>query len=274
MTVGIYIIKNIVNNKCYIGQSQNIETRIREHKYLLRNNKYGNLKIQNAWNKYGEDNFVFEVIEECSIDELDEKEIFYIQEYDSHANGYNNTDGGGGVRGWKHSDEFKQKMSLSNKLNPRHPSPEQIARLVEYNKTRDYHHSEETRAKMSKAHQGLKATEEAKSNMVKAQKKVWENNDERRKQNSERWVANNPWTLMSEEKKTETIEKIRQQNKGKKRSAETCVNIGNIHRGSKYMTDGKTNKRVKECDFQKYLDMGFVFGRTKYWCKNKKIEEN
>ena len=46
MTIGIYVIKNIVNNKCYIGQSQNIETRIREHKYLLRNNKYGNLKIQ------------------------------------------------------------------------------------------------------------------------------------------------------------------------------------------------------------------------------------
>ena len=229
MTVGIYIIKNIVNNKCYIGQSQNIETRIREHKYLLRNNKYGNLKIQNAWNKYGEDNFVFEVIEECSIDELDEKEIFYIQEYDSHVNGYNNTDGGGGIRGWKHSEEFKKKMSLSNKLNPRRPSPAQIARLIEYNKTRDYHHSEETRAKMSKAHQGLKATDEAKANMSKAQKKAWSNNEERRKAQSEEWKVNNPMHNMTAEQKAELSRKLSEANKGKKYGAETCAKIGNIN---------------------------------------------
>ncbi|MGN1124939.1 MAG: GIY-YIG nuclease family protein [Candidatus Gastranaerophilaceae bacterium] len=267
MTIGIYIIRNVVNNKCYIGQSQNIETRIREHKYLLRNNKYGNLKIQNAWNKYGEDNFVFEVIEECMIDELDELEIFYIKKYDSHYNGYNNTDGGGGVRGWKHNEEFKQKMSLSNKINPRRPTPEQIERLIHYNKTRDYHHSDETKAKMSEAHRGLTASDEAKRNMSVAQKKCWENADERRKAQSERFKTDNPYTKLSDEKKAEIARKSREANLGKKRSAEACANIGNIHRGSKYMTDGKVNKRVKEADIQKYLDMGFTFGRTKYWCK-------
>ena len=73
MVVGIYKITNKVNGKCYIGQSQDIATRFREHRYLLRQNKYGNNKIQNAWNKYGEENFTFEIIEECVIDELDER---------------------------------------------------------------------------------------------------------------------------------------------------------------------------------------------------------
>ena len=267
MVVGIYKITNKVNGKCYIGQSQDIATRFREHKYLLRRNKYGNRKIQNAWNKYGEGNFTFEVIEECTVDELDEKEMKYIKEYDSHYNGYNNTDGGGGIRGWKHSEEFKEKMSLSNKVNPRIPTPEQIERLIEYNKTREYHHSEETKQKMRMSHKGLKATEETKENMSVAQKKVWENNEERREANRKRFKESNPMKFMTDEQKKQLIEKVRKANLGKKRSAETCRNIGNIHRGSRYMTDGKINKRVREEEFQDYLDNGFRFGRTKYWLK-------
>ena len=274
MTIGIYKITNRVNGKCYIGQSQDIATRFREHRYLLRQNKYGNRKIQNAWNKYGEENFTFEIIEECMIEELDEKEIKYIREYDSHHNGYNNTNGGDGVRGWKHNDEFKKKMSLSNKINPRIPTQEQIERLIEYNKTRDYHHSEETKQKMRAAHKGLKATKKAKENMSKAQKEVWKDDQKRREANSRRFRENNPMKLMTEEQKRQVIEKVRQANLGKKRSAETCQNIGNIHRGSKYMTDGKINKRVKEEDFQVYLDQGFYFGRTKYWSKKFKENDN
>ena len=269
MVVGIYKITNKVNGKCYIGQSQDIATRFREHRYLLRQNKYSNKKIQNAWNKYGEENFTFEIIEECMLDELDEKEMKYIKEYDSHYNGYNNTDGGGGIRGWKHSEEFKEKMSLSNKVNPRIPTPEQIERLIEYNKTREYHHSEETKKKMKMSHKGLKATEEAKKNMSVAQKKVWENNEERREANRKRFKENNPMNFMTDEQKKQVIEKVRRSNLGKKRSAEACQKIGNIHRGSKYMTDGKVNKRIKEEEFQVYLDKGFRFGRTKYWLKEK-----
>ena len=269
MTVGIYKITNRVNGKCYIGQSQDIATRFREHRYLLRQNKYGNRKIQNAWNKYGEENFIFEILEECMIEELDEKEIKYIKEYDSHCNGYNNTDGGDGVRGWKHSDEFKKKMSLSNQLNPRIPSQEQIERLIEYNKTRDYHHSEETKKKIGNAHRGLKASKKAKENMSIAQKKAWKNDTNRREASSKRLRENNPVNTMTEEKKKQVAEKIKRANTGKKRSAETCKRIGDLNRNSKYMTNGKVNKRVKEKDFQLYLDKGFHFGRTKYWLKEK-----
>lgn len=101
--IGIYKITNQVNGKVYIGQSVNIKQRWAEHKANLRNNKHENSYLQNAWNKYGEANFIFEVIEKCSKDELDDKEIFWISEYNSckdfiNANGYNLTIGGGGTR--------------------------------------------------------------------------------------------------------------------------------------------------------------------------------
>ena len=58
MVVGIYCIRNKINNKYYIGQSIDIKNRWKEHKYNLRHNKHVNNKLQNAWNKYGEKNKV------------------------------------------------------------------------------------------------------------------------------------------------------------------------------------------------------------------------
>ena len=51
------------------------------HRSLLRNNKHFNQYLQNAWNKYGEKNFEFVVIEDCTISDLDDKERYYIQFY-------------------------------------------------------------------------------------------------------------------------------------------------------------------------------------------------
>lgn len=59
---GIYKITNIINNKIYIGSSTDIKKRWHGHKYDLRKNKHCNTHLQNAWNKYGEDNFKFEII--------------------------------------------------------------------------------------------------------------------------------------------------------------------------------------------------------------------
>ena len=91
---GIYDIYNIKSDKHYIGQSIDIRKRFYQHKYLLRNNKCKNLKFQNAWNKYGEESFEFQIIEECRQEKLDEREIFFTKKYDSFLNGYNKTDGG------------------------------------------------------------------------------------------------------------------------------------------------------------------------------------
>jgi group I intron endonuclease len=76
--IGIYRIKNLINGKCYYGSSKNVENRWRMHKRELINRKHINKILQNAWDKYGEENFVFEFIEECSENQLFEIEQKYL----------------------------------------------------------------------------------------------------------------------------------------------------------------------------------------------------
>lgn len=89
--VGIYKITNLINNKMYIGQSTNIQERWEEHKFYSSKEQTA---IQQAFKKYGISNFSFEVIEECPKEKLDEREIYWIQFYDTYNNGYNLTKGG------------------------------------------------------------------------------------------------------------------------------------------------------------------------------------
>ena len=60
---GIYLIQNLINNKFYIGSSKNIYYRIRGHYHKLFHNNHGNPRLQNAFNKYGVENFIVEVLE-------------------------------------------------------------------------------------------------------------------------------------------------------------------------------------------------------------------
>lgn len=91
--IGIYKITNQINGKSYIGKSIHIQQRWREH--LYNNSKCSLLKY--ALQKYGINNFKFEVIEECSQEELTEREIYWIQYYNTFNDGYNLTLGGEGV---------------------------------------------------------------------------------------------------------------------------------------------------------------------------------
>ena len=94
---GIYKITNLINNKVYIGESLDIYRRWDEHKEDLNNNSHHSYKLQKDWNKYGQDNFKFEIIEELDknianyIDQyvLIVYEDKYIKQYDSINNGYN-----------------------------------------------------------------------------------------------------------------------------------------------------------------------------------------
>jgi len=61
--MGIYKITNIINNKFYICSAVNIYDRFLHHRKRLRGNYHNNIYLQRAFNKYGEDNFTFEVIE-------------------------------------------------------------------------------------------------------------------------------------------------------------------------------------------------------------------
>lgn len=90
----IYKITNKVNGKSYIGQTRyTVEFRWRQHK----NNK-DNSHFHQAIRKYGEENFTVETLEECDVEQLDSREIFFIAKYNTFEEGYNTTIGGGGKR--------------------------------------------------------------------------------------------------------------------------------------------------------------------------------
>lgn len=90
----IYKITNKVTGKSYIGQTRySVEFRWRQHQH-----KKDNSYFHNALRKYGVENFTVETLEECDIEDLDSREIYYVAKYDTFANGYNATVGGDGKR--------------------------------------------------------------------------------------------------------------------------------------------------------------------------------
>lgn len=107
--VGIYKIENKINGHVYIGQSVHIKRRWQNE--IRRAFNPGdisyNYPLSSAIRKYGVNNFDFSVIEECSAEELDEKERYYIYQYNSYYNGYNQTLGGDGSC---HGREYKPKI--------------------------------------------------------------------------------------------------------------------------------------------------------------------
>ena len=103
MSIGIYKIENLINGSIYIGQSIDIEKRWSTHISILNQNNHYNAHLQNAWNKYGSENFKFSIIEECKQFELNDREIYWINKYDSFINGYNLTPGGGNTESFSKS---------------------------------------------------------------------------------------------------------------------------------------------------------------------------
>lgn len=107
---GIYAIHNIINDKYYIGQTKNIKERWMQHRSRLKCGTHENSHLQASYNKHGECNFEYLVIEECQVEHLDGREMYYIEKYDSYNNGYNQDKGGAGCRGYKHTEEEILKM--------------------------------------------------------------------------------------------------------------------------------------------------------------------
>lgn len=199
----IYLIRNKVNGKMYIGQTDNKygfkgryshghgegATRCYlHHLYNKENNRDYNKHLLSSFEKYGVENF--EVDEEFDIayskEELDKLECLYINIYNlrNRAYGYNNKSGGSHG---KHSEESKKKMSDKAKLRTgkknaffgKHHSDETKKKLSEINKINNKgennpffgkHHTEEAKQKMSEAHKGKKLSEEHKQKMSEARK--------------------------------------------------------------------------------------------------------
>lgn len=100
----IYKVTNKVNGKSYIGQTRyTLEFRWRQHLH-----KKDNVYFHNAIKKYGAENFSLEVLEECDVDKLNSREIFYIAKYNTFENGYNLTLGGDGNRRLILDDKYEE----------------------------------------------------------------------------------------------------------------------------------------------------------------------
>lgn len=130
---GIYKITNKINKKYYIGSAYDLYKRFKEHKSALENNRHHNKQLTRFVNKYNINNLNFELLEECSILELECKEQYYIS---NSKNLFNETlDVKSPNRGKKLSK--KHKLNISNSI-----------------KLKNIKRSEETKQKISKANKG------------------------------------------------------------------------------------------------------------------------
>jgi len=114
MATGVYQIRNIVNEKCYIGSAagkNGFDGRWGIHLHYLRHSTHANSYLQNAWNKHGEDAFVFEIIEECVSDQCLMREQHYL---DAQQPEYNINPTVSSRLGAKLSDESKAKISKAH----------------------------------------------------------------------------------------------------------------------------------------------------------------
>lgn len=90
---GIYMIKCLSNGKKYIGKATDLLSRERQHFSKLSVGNHPCMEMQNDYNQYGNENFVFEVLEQCSEDKLNHLEDYYILSNHTIENGYNSKRG-------------------------------------------------------------------------------------------------------------------------------------------------------------------------------------
>lgn len=167
---GIYCIEDIAHHRKYIGQSVDILDRWRRHISELNLGYHHNDYLQKSWNKYGYDNFMFTILEECSETQLNDKERFYIEKYNTldRNYGYNLKDGGQDHN--RYADETKERIREAVKASYDDPNRRLIQRenalkqwsdpeikkkiLGENNGMYGRHHTEESKRKMGQKKKG------------------------------------------------------------------------------------------------------------------------
>ena len=179
---GIYKIENKINKKKYIGSSIDILHRWENnHKKELNGNYHHNLHLQNAWRKYGAENFFFTILEDqVEEEDLEPRENCWMTAYESlkREKGYNIRQAD---RRAPLSEETIKRMSEAQK----NKSEEHKRRIGEAHKGKIT--SEETKKKMSEVHMGKKFSEESRKKMSEAMK------GQRRSPVTEFKIGSTPW---------------------------------------------------------------------------------
>ena len=151
MTSGVYMILCRVNGSRYVGSSVNVGARWSNHKYYLRRGRHINPKLQASWNKYGEAEFAFEVLEEVASEKLFAAEAAWFEAAKPDLNINPRPDAP--MRGAKMTAEHKAKIVASLKGNQRRAGTK---------------HSAETRAKMGATRRLICNTEEGRARLRRA----------------------------------------------------------------------------------------------------------
>lgn len=164
---GIYIIRNTVNKKVYIGSAVNFKIRFYKHEYLLLKNKHGNIHLQRFVNKYGIKTLSFDFLEiVLDKNKLTEREQIWIDSY-KFSELFNICKKAGSLLGIKCSKETKNKISESR--TGMKCSEETRKKMSESQKGNKHllgkKHSEETKKKMSNSQKGRKISEETRKKM-------------------------------------------------------------------------------------------------------------
>lgn len=227
---GIYCIENIENGKKYVGQSKDINTRIKANHRSCH-------ALNDAFDKCGKENFKTYIVEECLIEELNEREIYWIKELHSHVteNGYNITWGGSSniMKNRKHSDESKKKMSDSNK--GRKCSDETKLKMSESHKGEKHwsfgkHIPEESKEKMRKSHVGKPSSMKGKHHSDETKEKISSSTKKAMTDEVKEKLRKSHIGIVKSE---ETKEKLRQKGIGRKFSEETKEKISKKNKGKK-----------------------------------------
>ena len=284
---GIYKITNLVNNKAYIGLSYNIFNRFKKHLYSTTNKH-----LNNAFKKYGMNNFKFEILEVCLKEKCKERERYWIAFYETNKTGYNKSTGGECTDGYQLNEEIRDKISLKRK-NKIAINKDNQMKYIHTNELDEYLKngwelgmaeyvkkkigrpgriiSASTRQKLSIAHKGKKLTEEHKKRLSETSPRL------------------NTFARLSPEKQLEVRRKISQSTKhrdwsnykiGWKKNGERSSN-------SKWINNGKKELFIINDKLESYLNEGWTLGRinitnnSKIGCiwvnknyKNKQIKAN
>ena len=189
MICGVYSIQNTMTGRTYIGSSENVKDRLTRHKRLLAHGKHHSRKLQKDYDLYGAKAFKAKILLICRKEDLLFFEQRAIRVFNSVNVGYNVAEiAGAPMRGRKHTDETKKKMSKASKGKKKSPehakhigdvqrgkplSPEHREKIKEAWKVRRLTPvSEETREKLSEAGKGRPVSPKSLARLI-ARNRSW-----------------------------------------------------------------------------------------------------